>query len=284
MRGRSVAVLVVALWALLALPALRAYAGSPEEITAAIALYDDLEYEQAIVALDAALAQPGLTPAQVASEQRYRLLSFVALGREADARAAARALLAVDRDYELPRTESQRALDLLSEERAALPAVVVEARPVTLTQSASPATPKRGTPVVIRATVSDPGARSQRVVVHHRIRGEQGYSTMRARRLGPGSFEAVVPGAFVRAPALEYYVVAEDAAGTALASQGSATEPLQVTLARGKKGGSVLGKWWFWAAVGGLAIVGTGAVLLAGDDGGGGSTDATVTVTVNLMP
>ena len=206
MRGRSVAVLVVAVWALLALPALRAYADSPAEITAAIALYDDLEYEQAIVALDAALAQPGLTPAQVASAQRYRLLSFVALGREADARAAARALLAVDRDYELPRTESQRALDIVSEERAALPAVVVEARPVTLTQSASPATPKRGTPVVIRATVSDPGARSQRVVVHHRIRGEQGYSTMRARRLGPGSFEAVVPGAFVRAPALEYYV------------------------------------------------------------------------------
>ena len=284
MRGRSLGVLVVALWALLALPALRAYADSAQ-LTAAVALYDDLEYEKAIVALDAALAQPGLAPADVASAQRYRLLSFVALGREADARAAARALLAVDRDYQLPRTESQRALDILSEERASLPAVVAPAaNPVTLTQSASPAAPKRGTPVVIRATVSDPDARSQRVVVRHRIRGEQGYSTMRARRLGPGSFEAVVPGAFVRAPALQYYVVAEDATGVALASEGSAAEPLEVTLARGKKGGSVLGKWWFWAAVGGLAIAGTGAVLLAGDDGGGGSKDAIVTVTVNLMP
>jgi len=281
--GRATWIAVVV--AVLALSARRASADSAE-LDAAVALYDDLEYEAAVAALDAVAAQPGLARADLAKAHRYRLLSYVALGREDAARGAARDLLGVDRDYQLPRTESQRALDILSEVRASLPAPVLEvAEPVTMTQAATPAAPRRGTPVTIRVSVLDAGARHQRVLVRHRVRGEPAYSVVQGRRMGGGNWEVTVPGPFVRAPALQYYVVVQDAAGRSLAGEGSADDPIELALARKKGGGSVLGKWWFWAAVGGAAAIGTGAFIFLGGDGGGGATqDATVTVTVNLMP
>jgi tetratricopeptide (TPR) repeat protein len=272
---------------LLLLAATPSAAQPADEVARGIELYQDLEYEQAAEVLEAALEAPGLADERRIEGYQHLALSYLALRREDDARAAFTRLLEVDREFRLPTTVSQTARDLLEEARRALPppkVTAVDTPPAVaqLSQTASPAQPREGTTVSVTILVADPGDLHDRVLVHHRVRGSKSYSAVTAMRTGEGRYAATVPGMFVGPPALEYYVVAVDAEGGLVASEGSEAEPLALAVDSpvAAAGAPVYKKWWFWAGVGTAVLAGTvGVLALTGDDPP--SPESTVTITVN---
>ncbi|HUH01117.1 MAG TPA: tetratricopeptide repeat protein [Kofleriaceae bacterium] len=256
------------------------------EITRGIDLYLDLEYEDAVRVLTEALAEPGGDQDRRIEGYQYLALSHLALRNEAEAREAFRKLLEIDRRFRMSTTVSQTARDLLEEVRRSLPPEVVE--PVVpasgaaqLSQSASPTQPSVGTPISISIILMDPAGTHKDVQVHHRVRGQQGYSAVTAMRVGQGRYAADVSGMFVAAPAVEYYVVAVDKDGAIVASEGSAAEPLAIPVGSGAAAGApVYKKWWFWAGVSTAVLAGAvGVLVLTGGDGPGNESTVTITVT-----
>ncbi len=253
------------------------------DIDRGVKLYADLEYEQAIAVLEPAVAAPGLTVEQRTTGYLHLALSHLALRHTDEARAAFRALLEADRDFVLPPETSQTARDLFDEVKRSLPPPRVAAT-ASLSATATPLAPRDGAPITVTARVTDPEARIDRVFIHHRVRGAKSYSKLSARRDGAG-WSAIIPGLFVKGPAIEYWVSGVDAQGAPVASAAGADAPLVIAVgATSEGGGTILGKWWFW---GGVAVVAAGVaggiVLLSGGDGGGGN-DATVIITVTPPP
>lgn len=283
---RRIHILVLAAVALLLAEA-PAAAQPADEVARGIELYQDLEYEQAAEVLAAALEQPGVADDRKVEGYQYLALSYLALRREGDARAAFKRLLEIDRDFELPRTVSQTARDLLEEARRELPPkevaeVDTPPAPAQLSQTASPARPGEGETISVTILVADPGDEHDRLIVHHRVRGANSYSAVTAMRTGEGRYAATIPGMFVAPPAVEYYVVAVDPEGEVVAAEGSGAEPLAIEIAAPVTAAAtpVYGKWWFWTGVGAAVLAGTvGVLALTGDDPP--SPESTVTITVN---
>lgn len=277
---------LVAAWALLVSPLLwrvaQAQTGN-SDIDRGIALYDDLEYEQAAEVLAAALAQPGLSVQELVEGYRVLALCYVALDRDDEARAAFKKLLEADPSYVLPRTESPKALDLFDEVKQSMPPPEGAVR---MTQSVTPSTPRRGQPLLVAIAVIDQGGRHARVTVYHRVKGQRSYSSIKAQASGAGRYSATISGAFVEPPGVEYYVVAEAADGRALVGEGSAEEPLLVVVdKKGAVAAPIYGKWWFWATIGGLLAAGTIVGLaLAGGDPANPDPNATVNITIDYTP
>lgn len=246
-------------------------------LDAAIALYQDLEYEKAVIALSAAVSQPGLSRQELTEGYKYLALSYVALGRDAEAKEAFRKLLEANASYRLPRTESPRALDLFDEVARSMP----DLSPVELSQTASPVSPRKGMPVTVAIAIVDGRGRTDRIVVYYRTRGQKTFSMTRGLRGGAGRFNATIPGTFVNPPSLEYYVVALDRAGRVLAAEGTAASPLQLAVSAGLEEKPIYAKWWFWGGVGAVVAAGVAAgVALSNDGGGPTGGDAIVDVTV----
>lgn len=269
---------VAAALLLLARPAL-AETGN-EAIDEGIALYNDLEFEQAIEVLTKALEQSDLSTEELTEGYRHLALAHLALGQDEEAKHAFRMLLVADPRYELARTTSQKARDLFDEVRRSLPPPPEEVKPVRLTQTVSPITPKKHTAVSVSIIVVDPDKRHQKVVINHRVKGQQAYSRIVAMRTAQGRYAATISGAFVKPPGLEYYVAATDAEGKDLAVEGSAARPLTLLVEEEKKvAAPIYARWWFWGAIGAVAA-GTVAILaLSGSDST--NPDATVTITVD---
>lgn len=283
-RIKALLLSTVAAWALLLSPILYRVAvaetGNPD-IDAAIALYEDLEYEQAAAALEIALAKQGLSKQEATEGYRYLALSYLALGDEAKARDAFGRLLDVDPRYELPRTENPRAIDLFDEVKAARPPPPA----VTLTSSPSPERPKPGSAITFAIALDGDVAKAVHVHVYHRTRGQKSYSVVSAELI-EGQWTATISGAFVAAPAIEYYVVAEGGkTDGVIGSEGSADTPLVLIVAGSGGAAPIYAKWWFWAGVGGVLVAGAAAALILGADGGTAPNDfVDVTITVGTGP
>jgi tetratricopeptide (TPR) repeat protein len=270
--------LSLALAAALAVGSAHADTGN-QEIDRGIALYDDLEYETAVEVLAAALAVSGLSTEELTEGYAHLGLAHLALGQKAETRAAFEKLLAADPRYELPRTVSPEALDIFADVKRALPPPDQTAA-VRLTQAASPLAPRVGAAVSVTATVVDPGRRHDRVIVYHRIRGSKSYSEVKAAAAVEGRYAATISGAFVKPPALEYYVAALDPAGQIVAAEGSAEQPLSLPVDEGRRGGApIYARWWFWGAIGAVAATTAAILVLSGGDEP--DPDATVTITID---
>ncbi len=274
---------LIAAWALIVLPlAARAEETGNAEIDAAIAQYDDLEYEKAAAALEKALANPELSKQERTEGYRVLALSYVALGKDDAARAAFKKLLEADPTYRLSRTENPHAIDIFDEVKAAMP-VPVAATGVQVTAAVSPTHPKPGETLSLTISLGGDGAQTvTTVTVHHRVRGAGDYSTVTAEK-GDGAWTATIPGTFVTAPAIEYWVEADGgadpAAAVMLGSQGTADAPLAVLVGASSHAKPIFAKWWFWAGIGAVGTGVAAALLLGG--GGAKSGDTTVTITVN---
>jgi len=261
-------------WFLFARPA-SADTGN-EAVDQGIALYNDLEFEQAIEVLNKALEQKDLSAEELTAGFKHLALSHLALQQDEEAKHAFRMLLTADPRYELSRTTSQKARDMFDEVKRSLPPPPEEVKPVRLTQTASPQSPKKGNAISVSIIVVDPDKRHDKVIINHRAMGQKKYSKITALRTSHGRYAATISGAFVEPPALEYYVAAVDSAGVDLAVEGSAQRPLTLEVSEGKKGTPLYARWWFWGAIGAVAA-GTVAILaLSGD---GPDPDATVTIT-----
>ncbi len=283
MRNRATALLLsaVAAWALLVLPALMRRAAAETgnaAIDKGVAYYDDLEFEQAISTLTSALQQKNLTRNELIEAYKYLALSHVALSQDAAAKEAFRKLVEVNPAYNLPRTESPRALDLFNEIKSAIPGRNV----VRLTQTASPTRPKRGQPITVSVAVVDEAKAHDHVTVYHRVRGQKAYSSVIALPVAAGRYNATISGSLVSGPAVEYYVAAEAADNTALALEGSDTEPMVLLIDKPSDAKPVYARWWFWAGLGTVLLAGAAVgLVLAGGDGVPQDNGVDVTITVN---
>lgn len=282
---KAIVLSVVAAWSLLIVPALlrapQAFAQTDNpEIERGIALYSDLEYEDAIAVLQRALSQKNLTVKEMTEGYRYLALSHVALGNDDEAKGAFKKLLEANPDFDLPRTENPRALDLFAEVKASMPKRNV----IQLTQTASPTRPRPGSTITVSIVVVDQGKLHDRVIVFHRSRGQKSFSSVTALPAGAGRYNAAIPGAFVSGEAVEYYVVAQADDGTVLATEGTASEPMALGIEAAEKSKPIYATWWFWAGVGTVLLAGAavGVVLMGDDPGAGpGDDDATVTISVD---
>jgi tetratricopeptide (TPR) repeat protein len=283
-RAKASILSAVAAWALLVVPALvltatRSAAADTGNaaIDKGIALYDDLEFEAAIDALNAAVKQKNLTRAELVEGYKYLALAHVALNHDAEAKDAFRKLLEASPSYNLPRTESPRALDLFDDVKS----VVAPRDVVRLTQTASPARPRSGQPITVSVAVVDEMNNHDHVTVYHRVRGQKTFSSVIALPIGNGRYNATISGSLVSGAAIEYYVAAESSDNRALTTEGSESEPMVLLIDKGSDSTPVYGRWWFWAGLGTVLLAGAAVGLVLANDGGVPSDDGVdVTITV----
>jgi hypothetical protein len=233
------------------------------------ALFEDQQYEESIQVLSAALLRPDNTKAQRVEIHRLLALDYITLGRKDEAESAVRGLLVIDPAHQLPPGESPRFRDFFAQARArweadGRPGIVVEKappKPVAL-RHASPSSAVPDRELELRGRLEDPDGRVKSLRLLYRTGTKADFTEAEVELDSSGQgFVARVPRAAVRAPIVEYYLVAEGEGGSPLVARGEPTSPLRVTVGEPSKswvlpvaiGGGVLGAA---ALVGVLALAG----------------------------
>ncbi len=260
--------------------------GLPENplIGQGIALYEDMEYEASVDALQRALVRAENLPEQKILIFKYLALDYLVLGRAEDARQAFRQLLAIQPEFELDATFSPAHRGLLEGVREQWEVegrpgwVPIEARlPAVTFEHALPASAERGSGLDLRVRAVDPAGRAERLVLAYRPGGSTEFTRLELRPQPGGLAGATIPGDAVEPPVIEYYFEAIDGAGRLAGRMGDAGVPLRVPVPGEEEG--ILSKWWFWTAIG-VAVAASVAIpvaiVMTGDDGGSGDP-ATVT-------
>ncbi len=225
-----------------------------------VAAYDNLDYQKAIELLNKALAETLTREEKVAT---YRTLAFshVALGETEAARGDFENLLRADPSTQLDRRVSPRVRAVFEEARAALATRTTrteEKKLPELTPEFRPPKPRGGEPVVVSAYY--PGGVAVTLQVFYRTRGQATFNKI-AGEGALGRFEVTIPGLAVEAPAIEYYAVALDDNGAAVAGAGSLAQPLALDV--GERPRPVYKSGVLWGILGGVAVAGAVAGVLA---------------------
>lgn len=248
--------------------------------------YDNLQFEEAVQTLSAAIIRRGNTPAQEAQVYETLGLSYLALSRDDEAEGAFRLMLAREPERRLDASASPRVIEFFNRARdrwvaEGRPGVVQAnaapraARPVTI-QHTSPPQHARGSDLELTASLTDPDRRSNGLVLAWRA-GSRGLFHRATAQNRAGTFAATVPGAEVRPPVVEYYLEAVDESGIAVAARGDAYAPLRVVIPAAESP-SVLTRWWFWTGAAVLvAGVAVGSYFLFRDP-----SEAPARLTINL--
>jgi hypothetical protein len=252
-------------------------------------LYDAQQYEESIQTLSGALVRSANTTEQKIEIDRLLALDHITLGHKEEAENFVRALLALQPDYELPRSESPRFRDFFAQvrmrwEAEGRPGVVTEQnapKPVAM-KHASPSEAAPGDEVTLSATLDDPGHRTKVVELFFRT-GSTGKFVEVTAQFSPadGSIRATLPPRAVAPPYVAYYLQATDAAGVPVASSGDADAPLRIPVPDRAKA------WVLPVAIGGSVVGATGIVLgslaLAGVFKSSGGSKAQSTVSIGVM-
>jgi tetratricopeptide (TPR) repeat protein len=273
LRWLSSLVLVLVL-SLVAAPTLAQRRGNPL-IRQGQQQYDDLEFDQALQTLSAALIRAGNSADDNTTIYRLLAFTYMALGREEEAAGAYRSLLSIEPDF-VP------GADVAPQTRAFLDRVKqaweTEGRPGFQTQPPaavtvrhrSPAQAERGTEVPLEATVEDPDGRVRSLVFAYHQGASEGedrevFQRIDATREG-NTFRATLPAEAVAPPLVEYYLEALDGNGLPVAGRGDVAAPLRIAVPA--PGRSILASPWFWIITGALvagAVV-TTVLLVGGGD------------------
>lgn len=287
------AVCVAALSLSLALASANAAAQTPAQGAGALvqtgrSQYDNLQFEEAIQTLSAAIIRRGNTPAQEVAIYEVLGLSYLALSRDEEAEGAFRLLLARAPEHTLSAGTAPRVLEFYNRTRArwiadgrpGAPQIDTPARverPVTI-EHRSPAQQEHDTALELSATLVDPDRRSAGLVLAWRTGNRGLFHRVDAQNRG-GTYSATVPAGEVRPPAVEYYLEAVDQNHIAVAARGDAFAPLRVVVPE-TQSPSIFTRWWFWTGAGVVlagAVVGT-YFLVRGSDAA--PTPATLTITL----
>ena len=251
--------------------------------------YDDLEFEQALQTLSAALIRSGNSPAENTTIYKLLAFTYLALGREEEAAGAYRSLLSIEPDFApdadvAPQTRTF--LDRVKQtwETEGRPGFQTRPPAPVTVRHRSPAQAVRGTAVPLEATVDDPDSRvSSLVFAYHQGASEaedrEVFRRIEATRDG-STFRATLPSEAVAPPLVEYYLEALDAHGLPVAGRGDVAAPLRIAVPA--PGGSILASPWFWIITGALvagAVVTT--VLLVGGGGGTAPQPGTFVIDIN---
>lgn len=233
------------------------------DIDKAIALYDDLEYGDAIAVLEKALKGSDLSKGQRVEGLRYLGLGYVVLGRYVDAKSAFKRLLKLKPNYRLPQTENPRARDLLRELRSATQTEVALDMLVSLDPT-PPVLSGSSLHFTVAIAGRNVGAVSK-VVVKHRKAGTKTYSSVVAKSAGANRFRGTISGAFFNA-SLEYYVLGLGTDGKTLVAEGTSKSPVFVPVKeRGGTSTVLYKRWWFWTSIAGTAVAGAAGYLFLRD-------------------
>jgi tetratricopeptide (TPR) repeat protein len=295
---RRVALLAIALAAqLAALPVLaqpRPSGAQPAKdlVDRGRELYEAQQYEESIQTLSGALVRSTNTVAQKLEIDRLLALDHITLGHKEEAENFVRALLALQPDYELPRSESPRFRDFFAAARArweadgrpGLAAPATATAPVTMKHS-SPAQAAPGDEVTLTASLGDPDHRAKSVALFYRTGSGGAFVQAAAQLSADGAVRATLPPRAVQPPFVAYYLLASDAAGVPLAARGDADAPLRIAVADRSGGGWVLPVAIGGGVVGAAGIV-LGSLALAGvfkGNGGGGGAKGQSTVSIGVM-
>ncbi|MBI2897638.1 MAG: tetratricopeptide repeat protein [Deltaproteobacteria bacterium] len=259
-----------------------------------IAAYDDLDYEESIRKLSAALLSPQNTPEDNLEIYKYLGLSYLLLEKPEQATGAFRNLLALAPDHHFDAATAPRIVEFFEQVRVQWEADgrpgVQELqppvrRPVRILHVA-PGEAARGSALALEVRVEDPDGLARGLFLNYRS-GGRGAFTRVAVPPGPRA-SATVPAAAVRPGTVEYFFEVVDQGGAAIATRGDPEAPLRVVVPGPREGGdSILGRWWFWT--GAAAVIGGGVALaiVLSSGGGGGSNppipDDRATVRINIV-
>jgi hypothetical protein len=231
-------------------------------------LFDDQQYEESIQTLSAALMRPGTAVKEKIEIYRLLAYNYITLKRTEEADAAVRGLLVLDETFKLPASESPRFRDFFDLtrkkwEEEGKPGRVDETKPkevdkpVKITHT-SPAQVEPDATIKLSASVEDPDDRVQSVQLAYRTGAKGKFITVSGTYVS-GQFRGQIPGAAVKPPLVEYYLLATDKGGLPIASRGDAATPLRIAVPEPQR--SVVKSPWFWIPVG-VVVVG-GAVATA---------------------
>jgi hypothetical protein len=233
----------------------------------------DVEYEMALDALRRAESTTGVT-----ESQRLRILALRGTIHylqedQSSARRAYEELLSLDPEYRLPEEHPPRAVSFLEEMRGSRggPLEIVHAVPRSF---------ESGDPLLLRATVE--GATDRHTVqVFYRVEGERNYSSTDMERESGDEFVGEIPAsgplASEQGGVVEYFILVAEGE-TRIANEGSPRTPLSFSILdedggrgsgrRQNRGTSIVGRWWFWTAIGATVALGLGLGLGLGLSGG----------------
>jgi hypothetical protein len=243
---------------------------SPDLIQRGRDLYEDQRYEESIQTLSGALVRPNMTKDQKIEMYRLLALDHITLGDSEEAESFVRALLALQPDYDLPRTESPKFRDFFAAARSkweadGRPGLVTEQtmlKTVTL-RHRSPMEAEANARLVLTAQVDDPDRRVASVKLFFR-QGMSGKFSEETTQYEPtaGAVRAIFPASAIRPPFVAYYMLAKDKNGLPIASSGDADAPLRIPVP------DTVNKWVVPVVVAG-AIVGIAGIVVGALAAGG---------------
>jgi hypothetical protein len=252
-----------------------------------VQLYNDLEFEASVDALQRALVRAENVPEQKVAIFKFLALDYLVLDRQEDARQAFRQLLAIQPEFQLDPAvfspeyrqflegvrsewEGQGRPGWVAPESRLRPAVIDHQLPDQATREES---------LELRATVEDPDNRVRRFVVAYRPAGESDFVRMEAQATA-GGYAATIAGDRISPPVIEYYFEALDEANNVVGRKGDDRIPMRVPVPGGEEEGSVWTSWWFWTLIG-VGVAASVAIpvgIVYGTDGGGSNDPASVTI------
>lgn len=239
-------------------------------------LYDELNFEDAATTLQRAIEFSGNCRWDLA--EVYRLKAFVdAVNNERErCHRDFEIFLALNPEYEIPADTPPKIRNCFEDAKAVPPA----RRELGLQHEVPPEV-QPNAPVSIKVRVTDPLRLVDQVKVFFRREGVKVFTVVSAR--SDDNLSIVIPALAVSPDAqgykMEYLVRTVDRWDGVLSEEGSVKKPLTFVVAPGSTGDTVLGKWWFWTAVGvGAVAIGVATALLVG------SNADTVTLTVSEAP
>ncbi len=251
-----------------------------------VQLYNDMEFEASVDALQRALVRAENVPEQKVAIFKFLALDYLVLGRQEDARQAFRQLLAIQPEFQLdPAVFSPEYREFLEgvrsewegEGRPGWIPPQSRLRPAVIDHQL-PDQATRGESLDLRATVEDPDARVRRFVIAYRPAGESEFQRMEAQPVA-GGYAATIAGDRIEPPVIEYYFEVLDAENNVVGRKGDERIPMRVPVPGGEDDGAWYTSWWFWTivGVGVAAAVAVPVGIVYGTDGGS-NDPASVTI------
>lgn len=241
-------------------------------------LFEDLELDGALAAVERALQDERATPEQrlVAFTLQAKVLAV--LGDQIGSERAFRMVLRGQPDYEIGTDTSPKIVAIFRKVQAEEAAIVAETRArerQKLVDSIEirgelPVSATGGYDIPVELTVVDPRAAVAGALVFYKQQGEPQYSSVPLALNELGRWRGSIPGSRTEnrnGSRLLYYVETRDGAGEALGRRHSPTEPAALVLDAGTVASAVPAyrQPWFWMLAGGIAAAAGGIGYLIYD-------------------
>jgi hypothetical protein len=231
-------------------------------------LYELLYFSEAMTACQAAMQAGGLSRADLLETLKYQGLIAASTGKESAAADSFRRMLTIDPEAQLGKGHAPRIRRAFDSARRWLK----KHGPIRLELNAPPAVYRARSTVLPAPTITDPLGMVNRVILYVRPVGAFTYTEIPPAPSTPGwRLDADQLEALRRAPALDYFLVAVDTAGSQVAALHTRVDPGRVTLLGPPLPGPpvprlvskrkrtpptpLVKRWWFWTAIGaGVAL------------------------------